>query len=213
MTPDAGTSGGINLHHIAQAIVTVLAVINPVVCGSIFLSLTSKMERSQQRRWAGKASLDILLVLGASALVGHAVLREFGISLEVFEIVGGIIIAYMGFDMLAGRNTVGRQPPPEREGDPGVRLAPLLMFAAGPGTIATVVTLTAAHASDGAPSTALVAAVVGAAVTFAALLLAIRTGARLGQEVQAGITRFMGLIVASMGMQFIMVGLKAFMHG
>ena len=86
------------------------------------------------------------------------------------------------------------------------------MFAAGPGTIATVVTLTAAHASDGLPSTALVAAVVGAAVTFAALLLAIRAGARLGHAAQAGITRFMGLIVASMGMQFILVGIKAFMQ-
>ncbi len=212
MTPDTG-AGVINLHHMTQAIVTVLAVINPMVCGSIFLSLTAKMERSQQRRWAGKASLEILIVLGVSALVGHAVLRAFGISLEVFQIVGGIIIAYMGFNMLSGRSTFGRQPPPEGESDTGVRLAPLLMFAAGPGTIATVVTLTAALASDCAPSTALVAAVVGAAVTFAALLLAIRAGARLGHEVEGGVTRFMGLIVASMGMQFIMVGLKAFMQG
>jgi len=212
MTPDTGT-GIINLHHMAQAIVTVLAVINPVVCGSIFLSLTSKMERSQQQRLARKASLEILIVLGVSALVGHAVLRAFGISLEVFQIVGGIIIAYMGVNMLGGRNTFGRQPPPEGDCDTGVRLAPLLMFAAGPGTIATVVTLTAAHASDGAPSTAIVAVVAGAAVTFAALLFAIRAGARAGQEVEGGVTRFMGLIVASMGMQFIMVGLKAFMQG
>ena len=29
-----------NLHQILQAIVTVLAVINPVVCGSLFLALT-----------------------------------------------------------------------------------------------------------------------------------------------------------------------------
>lgn len=212
MTPDTGT-GVINLQHMAQAIVTLLAVINPVVCGSIFLNLTRKMERSQQRRWAGKASLEILIVLGASALVGQAVLRAFGISLEVFQIVGGIIIAYMGFSMLGDRNTIGRQPPPEGDCDTGVRLAPLLMFAAGPGTIATVVTLTAAHGLDGAPSTALVAAVVGAAVTFAVLLLAIRAGARLGQAVEAGVTRFMGLIVASMGMQFIMVGFKTFLQG
>jgi small neutral amino acid transporter SnatA (MarC family) len=29
-----------NLHQVLQAIVTVLAVINPVVCGSLFLTLT-----------------------------------------------------------------------------------------------------------------------------------------------------------------------------
>jgi hypothetical protein len=38
--PDLRTSFDMNLHHMVQAIVTVLAVINPVVCNSIFLTLT-----------------------------------------------------------------------------------------------------------------------------------------------------------------------------
>jgi hypothetical protein len=54
------------------------------------------------------------------------------------------------------------------------------------------------------------AAAVGAAVTFATLLLVIRFGSHLGKSTQAIVTRFMGLIVASMGMQFVLVGLKAF---
>jgi small neutral amino acid transporter SnatA (MarC family) len=41
-----------NLHEMLQAIVTVLAVINPVVCGSIFLTLTPKLEPAQRRRTA-----------------------------------------------------------------------------------------------------------------------------------------------------------------
>jgi hypothetical protein len=40
---DHGAHVDVNLHHIAQAIVTVLAVINQVVCGSIFLTLTPKL--------------------------------------------------------------------------------------------------------------------------------------------------------------------------
>ena len=35
-----------NLHQILQAIVTVLAVINPVVCGSLFLNLTPNSDRA-----------------------------------------------------------------------------------------------------------------------------------------------------------------------
>jgi multiple antibiotic resistance protein len=84
------------------------------------------------------------------------------------------------------------------------------MFAAGPGTIAAVVTLAAVHTPDSLPVTALVAAVIGAAATFAALLLAIQAGSRLGATTQAIVTRFMGLIVASMGVQFVLVGLKGF---
>jgi multiple antibiotic resistance protein len=86
------------------------------------------------------------------------------------------------------------------------------MFAAGPGTITAVVTLAAVHTPDGFPVTAITAALIGAAVTFAALLLAIGLGSRLGKSTQAMVTRFMGLIVASMGMQFVLTGLKAFLH-
>ena len=35
---------------------------------------------------------------------------------------------------------------------------------------------------------------------------------RLRRSTQAMVTRFMGLIVASMGMQFVLTGLKAFLH-
>jgi len=51
----------------------------------------------------------------------------------------------------------------------------------------------------------------GAGVTFTALLLAITLGSHLGRSTQAIVTRFMGLIVASMGMQFVLTGLKAFL--
>jgi MarC family membrane protein len=201
-----------NLHHMVQAIVTVLAVINPVVCGSIFLTLTPKMALAQ-RRWAAvKVALSILIILVTSALIGLKVLSIFGISLDVFRIVGGLIIAYMGFDMLSGRHTVGQAPPSDAEADALNSLSPLIMFAAGPGTITAVVTLAAVHTPDGLPVTAIAAAVIGAGVTLAALLLAIQAGSRLGRSTQAMVTRFMGLIVASMGLQFVLTGLKAFLH-
>ena len=88
--------------------------------------------------------------------------------------------------------------------------APLIMFAAGPGTITTVVTMAVVHTPHGLPITAIVAAVIGAGVTLVVLLLVIATGSHFGRGTQAVITRFMGLIVASMGMQFVLAGLKAF---
>jgi multiple antibiotic resistance protein len=84
------------------------------------------------------------------------------------------------------------------------------MFAAGPGTITAVVTLAAVHTPDGLPLTAIVASAIGAGVTYGVLLLAIAVGAHLGRNAQAIVTRFMGLIVSSMGMQFVLTGLKAF---
>ena len=53
----------------------------------------------------------------ASALIGLQVLSIFGISLDVFRIVGGMIIAYIGFDMLRGRQTVGQAAPANDDTD------------------------------------------------------------------------------------------------
>jgi multiple antibiotic resistance protein len=201
----------ISLHQMVQAIVTVLAVINPVVCGSILLVLTPNLPPMQRRLAAVKVTLSILIILVASALIGLRVLSLFGISLDAFRIVGGMIIAYMGLEMLRGRQTVGQAAPADEATIAPSSLAPLIMFAAGPGTITAVVTLAAVHTPDGFPATAIVAAVVGAGVTLATLLLTIRVGSHLGRNTQAIITRFMGLIVASMGMQFVLTGLKAFL--
>ncbi len=201
-----------NLHQMLQAIVTVLAVINPVVCGSIFLTLTPTLALAKRRLAAIKVALSILVILVTSALIGLKVLSIFSISLDVFRIVGGMIIAYMGFDMLRGSHTVGQAPPTEDNVSVHSSLAPLIMFAAGPGTITAVVTMAAVHTPDGFPVTAIVAAVIGAAVTFAALLVAIQVGSRLGRGTQAIVTRFMGLIVASMGMEFVLTGLRDFFH-
>jgi multiple antibiotic resistance protein len=197
----------------AKAIVTVLAVINPAVCGSIFLTLTSELAPAKRFWAAGQAAISILIILVASSLIGLKVLSIFGISLDAFRIVGGVIIAYMGFDMLSGRQTVAQAPQPAGDIDASGSLMPLIMFAAGPGTIATVVTLAALHApSHGIPIEAVIASIVGAGVTFIVLLLAIKAGSHLKQSTQALVTRFMGLIVASMGMQFVLEGLKAFLR-
>lgn len=164
----------------------------------------------QRRLAAVKVTVSILIILVASALIGLRVLSIFGISLVVFRVVGGMIIAYMGLEMLRARQTVGQASPADEDTVTPNSLAPLVMFAAGPGTITAVVTLAAVHTPNGVPATAIVAAVVGAGVTFLTLLLVIGAGSQLNPNTRAIVTRFMGLIVASMGMQFVLTGLKAF---
>ena len=145
-----------------HAIVTVFAVINPVICGTIFSGLTSDLTPTQ-RRWAAiSVALAILIILIVSALIGLKVLSIFGISLDVFRLVGGMIVAYMGFDMLRGHQTIGQTSPTDEDAAAPNSLALLIMFAPGPGTITAIVTLAAVHTPDGLPVTAIIAAIVGA---------------------------------------------------
>ena len=91
-------------------------------------------------------------------------------------------------------------------------LTPLILFAASPGTITGVITLAVAHSKTDLPVTALVAIAVTIVVSFCVmLLLSFLDGKQQGGFVHDTVTRFMGLIVVAMGVQFALTGIKSFM--
>jgi multiple antibiotic resistance protein len=87
------------------------------------------------------------------------------------------------------------------------------LFAASPGTITGVITLSVAHSRRDIPVTALTAIAVALSVTFVIMLVAGRTsGHRQPGLLHDVTTRFMGLIVLAMGVQFALTGLVEFLH-
>ncbi|MBD3851999.1 MAG: MarC family protein [Acidobacteria bacterium] len=189
-----------------QAAVAVLAVVNPVVSGAILLKLVFGQPRNRQILAATRGVVTVLIILVAAAFVGQFILNVFGISMETFRIVGGVIVAYIGFQMLGGG---GRDDDdqPDSDGD----LSKLVMFAASPGTIATVVTLSAVHTPGGIPLTALVGIVVALAATWGVMVAMVLASSRIHAGKQHFATQFMGLILVAMGLQFALEGYKAFM--
>ena len=193
-----------------QAIVTVLSLINPAVCAGIFAQAERGRSDTQRKGDATRAAFSVFVILVTAALVGTRVLEVFGLSLDAFMVAGGIVLSWMGFSMLSARN-VG---PADAEDttSASASLAPLVLFAASPGTITGVITLSAAHTIDDIPETALVAATVGAFFLWLVLLLMVRFGHRGSKPglFSETATRFMGLIVLAMGVQFGLQGLRSF---
>jgi small neutral amino acid transporter SnatA (MarC family) len=192
-----------------QAIVTVLSLVNPLVCGAMFARVEAERSALQRRADATKGALAVLIILTAAALVGTQLLHLFGVSLDAFMVAGGGVLAWMGFSMLSGQASPASPNTPSAQ---GASLTPMILFAASPGTITGVITLSAAHTRLGFPVTALVAVAVASVFTWLALLL---VAGIAHQSVGAGIardavTRFMGLIVLSMGVQFALTGLRQF---
>ena len=191
-----------------QAIATILSLVNPFVCGAMFARIESGRDLKQQLRCATKASIAILVILSIAAVVGSKVLVIFGISLDAFSVAGGIVLGWMGFSMLRSKPT---QVAPDQDAAENRSLAPLIMFAASPGTITGVITLSVVHTKLDLPVTALVAIAVAVVVTWIVMVLVGRAG---GQQTQSlardTASRFMGLIVLAMGVQFILTGLQSF---
>jgi multiple antibiotic resistance protein len=199
-----------------QAIVTLLALINPVMCATIFMQIEASRPRPAQVADATRAALTVLVILTLAALVGARILHIFGVSLDAFSVAGGGVLAWIGFSMLGGTSSGDHQSQPD--GEPSqTSLTPLILFAASPGTITGVITLAVAHARLAIPVTALVAVAVGAAAMWATIVLTIRLD-RAGSRgngtsfVRDTVTRFMGLIVIAMGVQFALTGIQAFFN-
>ena len=192
-----------------QAIVTVLSLVNPAICGAMFAQIEQNCSRSQQVADATKAVLATTVILTISALIGTQLLHLFGVSLDAFMVAGGGVLAWMGFSMLSGQVTSPKSQ--NAPSNSGASLTPLVLFAASPGTITGVITLSAAHTGLDLPVTALVAIAVAGLVTWPVLLLVSRAAkASDGGSARDMITPFMGLIVLSMGVQFALTGLRKF---
>jgi multiple antibiotic resistance protein len=194
-----------------QATITIMSLINPVICAAIFLELEGNHLARSGLKDASKAALAIFVVLAVAALIGVRVLGMFGISLSAFEVAGGIVLIWMGFSMLRGSVQHASAQRPAGEG--ASRLTPLILFGASPGTITGVITIAANHSGTKLPVTALAGVTVAVGVTWIVMLVAARSSAKRasGGLVHDITTRFMGLIVLAMGVQFALTGYHAVM--
>ena len=194
-----------------QAIVTVLAVLNPLGNGPIFTQIVSGLAPGKQMATAARAAVAVLVILVLSAFVGQLLLEAFGISISAFRVAGGVIVAYMGFGMLQGTHSSVQRGPADEEAVSESVLVPFAMpLCAGPGTIAAVITLGTAPDDRGIPTTALVASVVGAVVLYFVLVINVKFGKHLSESAQRITMRFMGLILVAMGFEFLLHGVKEF---
>jgi multiple antibiotic resistance protein len=192
-----------------QAIITVLSLVNPFMCAAIFVQIETVKSPGAQLCSATKVALAVFVILTVAALVGVKVLHLFGVSLDAFMVAGGGVLAWMGFSMLRG---LPPGPPAGATHAVSPSLTPLILFAASPGTITGVITLSVAHGKSGIPISALVAVAVATTVMWLLIVFVTRLGARgSGGFVHDTVTRFMGLIVIAMGVQFALSGIQSFM--
>jgi len=175
-----------------QAIVTVLSLVNPAICGMMFAQAVAGRSRGEQLIDATKAILAV--------------------SLDAFMVAGGAVLAWMGFSMLSGRGHLAASAPPAADSDTGPSLTPLILFAASPGTITGVITISAAHTKLGLPVTALLAIAVATLATWLVLVIVAGLAGTGGGQgfLRDTLTRLMGLLVLSMGVQFALTGVHAF---
>jgi len=113
------------------------AIMNPLVNIPIFVKLTEGIDEKRKKIIAETANIVAFIIVVAFILVGKYIFEIFGLTIPSFKVFGGVLIFYIGFDMLQTKKTslhLKEKP----VFDASIAISPLAIpIMAGPGTIVT----------------------------------------------------------------------------
>jgi len=199
---------------------TLFALLNPLGMLPVFIGYTSGMRTGVQRWLALFVSITVLGLMLLFLFAGTALLNFFGITLDAFRIAGGILLLLIGIRTVAHdpaskakdltvESEVGELS--EAESVYGQIVVPFAMpLLVGPGVIANLILYAgvASETRSAKLSLGLVGVTVGVSLLTFVILLSGRFLRRLLGDVGLSIaTRILGLLVASIGVQFVIAGL------
>ncbi len=195
-----------------KTLLGIIVIVNPIAIAPIFMGLTEDETPASKNRIALTASLVSALLLAGASLVGEPMLSFFGVSLPSFRVAGGILLLVIAIQMVNARQPRTKYTPGEAEeaaNKDNIAVVPLAIpLLAGPGAISTTI-LYASHADGWFDRLFLILACLTTGfITYLALRLSKNIGRLLGKTGINIVTRLFGLLLASLGVEFIVGGLK-----
>lgn len=194
-----------------------LAIVNPIEAVPIFLDLTHHQSLKERRRTGNVAAWATLLLLLFVLFAGEGVLKLFGITIDSFRVGGGLLILLMAISMMQAHMSDVKQTSDERSEaahKKDIAVVPLgIPLLAGPGAISTVILYSnQGHGLIHKTALSTVIIFVSFLVWFSFYLapLAVKV---LGQTGINVFTRIMGLVMAAVGVEFIVSGMKQLFPG
>lgn len=132
-----------NLWLFAIAVFTGFFAINsPAGNIPIFISLTKQADRTTKKKISKKATFIAFVIVTGFIILGKYIFDLFGLTIPAFKITGGILIFFVGFEMIRSQaSSIDNQT--EINFNEGISVSPLAIpILAGPGTIVTAMNFT-----------------------------------------------------------------------
>jgi MarC family membrane protein len=198
-----------------KPLIALLAIVNPLAIVPFFIHYTTGFSAAQRRRTIQVAAFSAFCVIAACALLGLQILAFFNISLQSFQVGGGLLLLISAMNMLNAQPAEAKPMTNELEegaekaaqGD-SIAVVPLTIpLLTGPASMSTVV-IYADRAQTIWQHLALVGyGVVIAAATALCFSLAEPIARVLGKTGINVMTRLMGLILAALAVEVMADGL------
>lgn len=195
--------------EIFTAVFFIFAVIDPIGSIPVYLEATKEFDAYHKKKIAIRASVIAFFILLFFIVIGQLILEGMSVSLDAFQISGGVILFLFALTMIFGDGK------PEQEKNritdyKHVTIFPIAIPSiASPGAIMAVVLLTDNNLysiQEQIITTVLVLVVIG--LTALILLAANSLQKRIGDYGITVISKIMGLILASYAVQSILSGIS-----
>jgi multiple antibiotic resistance protein len=194
------------------------SVLNPIGTVPIFVGLTqhdSQKERSRISLWT---AINVFIILLVSYFIGQYVLTFFGISIDALRIAGGIVIVNSGFSLLSGKfnkkRGINKKIENEAQQRNDIALTPLAIpMLAGPGSMSLLIAFYQEHHEIKEIIISSLAILAIAVAIFVILKSAHYLARILGASGIVAISRIVGFIVISIGIQYIVSSIVNIIKG
>ncbi len=185
-------------------------LINPLGIMPIFLTMTSNLSAKEKSRTAQKAVIVAFGTLLAFAFTGQFLFKFFGISVDSFRIVGGVIFFMMGLEMLNARLAQMKVREDDiKEYVNDISITPLAIpMLAGPGAITNSIILMEDANTVGFKITLISSIALILITAYIVLWAGSSISKFLGDTGIKIMMRLMGLIVMVIAVEFFFSGLK-----
>lgn len=195
------------LQAFLSVFIPLFIIVNPSSTLALFSIITSKSTRKERISVAKKAVTYAAILLFIFAFAGSSILQYLGISIPALRIAGGILLGFVGLDMLRRGEQFGEAPPDKKKPSPeDYALVPLaLPSLSGPGAI--TVTIVSMQTIDNALWFVIPAIVLTMAITFAVFMSSVVIIKILGKKGMDALTRVMGLLTVAIAVQFALTGI------
>jgi multiple antibiotic resistance protein len=205
----------LTLSDYIQISIGLMSIFSPFVAIPIFVSLTSHSSSTEKNETARTASIAACIAGLVSIWIGQYILLIFGISISSFKIAGGILLLLMSINMINAKTPKAKNTKSElKEAQKKsvnvkeIAVVPLAIpLIAGPGAISTIIIFS--QKSDTLFHLFMMSIIIIAISSYIYLTLKMSSyiSKRLGITGLNIISRIMGLLLASISVEFIISGL------
>ena len=192
------------------AFMAFFAIMNPISNLPAYMALVADDSQKISRKIAFRSLLIAFVIVTVFIFSGDFIFKVFGITIVSFRIAGGILVAVIGYHMINGNHSPSYKGMEQQavNSDPmSIAISPLAMpLFAGPGTITTALSL-----ANGGLQNQLMTVVAFAllcVITYLLLRSAKQIAGFLGENLMKIITKMMGLLLFSIGIQMIIVSVQ-----